>query len=605
MPPTSKKPQGKPASPAKPGAAPRPPRAGTPAKTAAAARLAQAKAGAARGAKPAMPTPSRSPAAVRPPAVRPPAAPRRPAPTPSPGPGDRQPIIETRTNFTWLNWHTTSGVGGQVESFVSPRNVWFDGSSSDKAWEPGLVALSNLVRQAEATHERIRCIGSGWSLNDIAFTHQNLVNTARLSAYFVGFRSDDMVAPAYRAIKNQLVFAQCGTQVVTLNNALAQANPRLALPTSGASNGQTIVGCTQTGTHGSANQYGPMPNCLRALHIVGEQGKHYLVQSASKPVVTQAFADYLGAELRQDDELFQAATVGLGSFGLIHAVLLEAVPMYGLGRYVEQVDFGDVEQAIYDFDVRGLGLPSGNEMPWHFEVVVNPYKRGIGEKGAFIRTYQKFAIAPGEPLPIIPVNAGGKVNSEDLVTIGGLLTNIAPALLPSALQGQLVASLNPTGGQVIQGTPGGQFDDSQPTNGGASMELGVPAASVKDVAAAIFGVTDQHAFGAPAAFRWVKASQQTLSYSPFGPITCHIEMPGIDAERTREGYRRIWAALDAAGLKYTCHWGQALPTSPNWLTAAYGRPRINRWLAARRSFLSPAGRWMFGNVLLDSYQLST
>src|SRR5690606_33437348 len=150
------------------------------------------------------------------------------------------------------------------------------------------------------------------------------------------------------------------------------------------------------------------------------QGKHYLVQPASKPVVTKAFADYLGAELREDDELFAAATVGLGAFGLIHAVLLEAVPIYGLGRYVEQVDFGDVEQAIYDFDVSGLGLPSGNTMPWHFEVVVNPYRRGRGEQGAFIRTYEKFAIAPSDPLPVIPVNDGGKVNSEDLVTIGGL-----------------------------------------------------------------------------------------------------------------------------------------------------------------------------------------
>jgi hypothetical protein len=137
------------------------------------------------------------------------------------------------------------------------------------------------------------------------------------------------------------------------------------------------------------------------------------------------------------------------------------------------------------------------------------------------------------------------------------------------------------------------------------MELGVPYDSVKDVAAVIYGVTDQYAFGAPTAFRWVKASSQTLSYSPFAPITCHIEMPGIDAARTREGYRRIWAALDAAGLKYTCHWGQALPIGPGWVTAAYGRARINRWLAARRSFLSPAGLWMFGNTLLDSYQLGS
>lgn len=65
---------------------------------------------------------------------------------------------------------------------------------------------------------------------------------------------------------------------MALNDALEKARPeRLALPTCGASNGQTIVGATQTGTHGSAHAYGPMPNYVRALHIVAEGGKHYLI----------------------------------------------------------------------------------------------------------------------------------------------------------------------------------------------------------------------------------------------------------------------------------------------------------------------------------------
>jgi len=600
MPPSKKKSPGKAAAAAPKRAsatAARPPRAGTLSKTAAADRARKAKEKADAASKPQPPNgppPRRGP------------APNVPPPRRGPPPADtREPAIQTNSDFLWSNWHRSSGVGGKVESFFTPRNRWSDGATADKAWEPGLLALCNLVRQAEATHERVRCVGSGWSLNDVAFTHQNLVNTARLSSYFVGFHSDEMVTAAYRPIKNQLVFAQCGTQVVTLNNALAQATPRLALPTCGASNGQTIVGLTQTGTHGSAHAYGPTPNFLRALHIVGEQGKHYLVQPAGQPVVTQAFADYLGAELREDDELFQAMTVGLGSFGLIHAVLLEAVPIYGLGRFVKQVDFADVEQAVYEFDVSGLGLPSGPTLPWHFEVVVNPYRRGRGEQGAFIRTYEKFTIAPTDPLPVIPVKDGVSRNSEDLVTIGGLLTNLIPDAIPGALQGQVAASLAPTDGEVIRGTPGGQFDDSQPTNGGTSMEIGMPFTSVEAVAAAIFGVTDEHKFAAPVAFRWVKSSQQTLSYSPFAPITCHIEMPGIDSPRTREGYRRIWTALDAAGLKYTCHWGQFLPTMPAWVTRAYGQARINRWLSARRAFLSPSGRHLFGNDLLDSYQLGS
>lgn len=517
-----------------------------------------------------------------------------------------QPVILKNDDFSFRNWHTTKGVGGTVEHFLTPQNIWTDGSPVNPGWKPGLDALCQLVRDAEANKERIRCVGSAWSLNNIAFSGQRLVNTARLTNYFVGFSTDAMVTAPYVAKKNRLVFAQCGTQIVTINNELERAAPeRLAVPTCGASNGQTIAGATQTGTHGSAHAYGPMPNYMRAIHIVAEGGKHYLIQSAKAPTVTQAFADYLGAELKNDDELFSAAVVGMGSFGLIHGILFEAVPIYGLGRWVKQVDFGAVENAIYNFDPKGLGLPGGDTLPWHFEVVVNPYLRKAGQGGAFIRVYDKFAIAPSDPLPRIPVGPGGPINSTDLVTIGGLLTDAVPGLIPSALQGQISSSLNPTDGKVIRGTPGGQFTDSTPTNGGTSIELGMSYKDVRAVAEAIFSVTDQHVFGAPVAFRWVKGSRQTLSFSRFAPITCHIEMPGIDSSRTRNGYQMIWHALDQAGLKYTCHWGQTLPASPAWVKNAFGTPRVNRWLTARRAFLSPSGRRMFSNSLLDSYGLGT
>lgn len=125
---------------------------------------------------------------------------------------------------------------------------------------------------------------------------------------------------------------------------------------------------------------------------------------------------------------------------------------------------------------------------------------------------------------------------------------------------------------------------------------------MRATAEAIFRVTDQHVFGAPIAFRWVKGSPQTLSFSRFTPLTCHIEMPGIDSSRTRSGYEMIWQALDRAGIRYTCHRGQALPASPAWVTRAFGA-RVERWLAARRAFLSPQGRRTFSSALLDSYGL--
>jgi FAD/FMN-containing dehydrogenase len=127
-----------------------------------------------------------------------------------------------------------------------------------------------------------------------------------------------MVEPAYQGDdrRNRLVFAQCGVQIKTLNTLLAEK--ALALPTSGASNGQTIAGAVSTGTHGAANQVGAMQDFILGIHIVAEGGKHYWVERASNHVVTQEFCDWIGAARIRDDKLFRAMVVGFGSFGLVH-----------------------------------------------------------------------------------------------------------------------------------------------------------------------------------------------------------------------------------------------------------------------------------------------
>ncbi|MGH7440302.1 MAG: FAD-binding protein, partial [Polyangiaceae bacterium] len=161
------------------------------------------------------------------------------------------PVIDVEGNRVWQNWHSSRGVGGAVERFYTPHNAWDDGSTTPgKAFQPGLVALQQIVQEAEKNGKRVRALGSGWSLNSVAFVADYVVNTSRLSSWFLGFRTPAYVEAAERPNSGQLVFTQCGTQIKTLNTYL-ESN-RLALPTSGASNGQTIVGAMSTGTHGAA-----------------------------------------------------------------------------------------------------------------------------------------------------------------------------------------------------------------------------------------------------------------------------------------------------------------------------------------------------------------
>lgn len=107
------------------------------------------------------------------------------------------PVILEKNGCPFKNWHTTQGVGGGVEHYLTPLNRWVDGSPVEQGWKPGLEALRQAVRDAEASHERIRCVGAAWSFNNLAFSGQRLVNTCRLTHYFVGFQSNSMVTTPY------------------------------------------------------------------------------------------------------------------------------------------------------------------------------------------------------------------------------------------------------------------------------------------------------------------------------------------------------------------------------------------------------------------------
>ncbi len=511
------------------------------------------------------------------------------------------PVIDVKTAQGWSNWHSTSGVGGQVAKFLIPWNAWDDNSPPDKPFAPGLAGLQSIVQQAEAASMRVRAVGSGWSLCNIAFVKDYLVDTSNLSSLLVGF-GPQYLAPAYQAQSQSFVFAQCGVQIKNLNDELAIRN--LALPTAGASNGQTIVGAMSTGTHGSANAVGAIPDYILGLHIVAEGGKHYWVERASQPAVSDAFVEWLGATLVRDDDLFLSAVVGFGSFGLIHAVAFVAEPLYLLELFVKQFDFTQVIHAASTLDVSTLGLPDGQTLPFHFEVVLNPYKRQTGGGGAFVRVLYKRPFVPPGPTP--PPTDGTSIRGRDLVSIAGLFSDVAPGgIIGDVLQGQLQDSMPPTAPGTILTTPGMQFGDSQPTGGGTSMELGVSLDRVGDTLQAIWSVTDSQPFGAPVALRYVKGSEALLALTCFSPITCTMEMPGVDAATARAAHVAIRSALDAASVPHTFHWGQDSPFTYASIVAGWGQGRVNRWLAARHGFLkTAAGRRMFSNDVLDACGLS-
>lgn len=518
-----------------------------------------------------------------------------------------EPFIERRDGHEWFNWHRTHGVGGKAHALFTPHNQWLGEApvAPTKRFAPGLAGLQKIAGLAAASGKRIRALGSGWSLSNIAFVDDYLVNTSRLDYFSVGLKPGS-VTPAFADRASRIVFAQCGTQITTLNSGLeGRDRERLALPTAGASNGQTIAGAISTGTHGSAHNVGALHDRVRALHIVVDSQRHCLIQPQSAPLLTKAYADWLGAELVEspDDDLFNAALVSFGSFGLIHAVFLEVDQLYLLEMCNRQFDVDDAWQSILRHDVSKLGLPATTNPAHHIEFVLNPYRRAKGQRGAFLRVLYREPYKLGSPLPVLPISGGKTLRAHDLVSAIAVGSDLAPGAIPGILQDQLLSAYTPTHESVV-GTPGQHFGDSSPTNGGTSIEIGVPLERLADALTAILSVTDANPFGAPLSVRYVKASNALLAFTHFAPLSCAIEMPGIDAARATTGHTKIEQALRARNVPHTYHWGQALPLNPQQVIDGFGQARVNRWQAARRAFLTPSQRKQFSNNVTDACGLS-
>jgi hypothetical protein len=265
-------------------------------------------------------------------------------------------------------------------------------------------------------------------------------------------------------------------------------------------------------------------------------------------------------------------------------------------------------------DVGPLALPRGNERPFHFEFVVDPYHRGAGAQGTFARVMYKRPFKPQPP------DGGGESSSPSaslLATIAGLLDkfpgSIDKALLQKAVPFFLAQEV-PVASGVLK-TPASLFGDTNLRTGGTSMEFGFELADVPRAAAILGDAAEQHLYAGILAFRFVRTSLATLAFtrSPriasaadAAPrIVCTVETDSLSSAGTAAAMNAFWANLDAAGVPYTLHWGQKLRLDAAWVSKAYG-PALEAWRAQRRQWLPTAqAQRLFSSDTSDALGLST
>jgi len=185
---------------------------------------------------------------------------------------------------TWRNW-----AGNQT----------VDGVTIAHPEAPDHVAA--IVDQARAEGRRVKAIGSGHSFTGIG-RPEGPQGIQVVLDRLTGIRSIDR--------DSGRVTVGAGTPLHRLNDLLAGAG--LALPNLGDIDAQTIAGAISTGTHGTGARFGGLATEVTGLELVTADG-----------TVTGCSADH-------EPDLWASARVGLGALGVVTAVTLQTVPLFGL-----------------------------------------------------------------------------------------------------------------------------------------------------------------------------------------------------------------------------------------------------------------------------------
>lgn len=480
----------------------------------------------------------------------------------------------------WNGAHVTHKT--TVAELIDIDNVGPDGTlltGFDMFRQAG-ESLDEVIRQARDAEQRVLAIGAGWALSKINITDGRLVNTKLLNGcYDVGERYFDGSYPT--ADRRCVVLAQAGMQIAELNAFLEIAphavGDKRALKAAGIGNGQTIAGAVSGNTHGSQLDFGAMPDFVVGLHLATGSGRTLWIEKASKPVLNEEFADRIGAEMIRDDDVFNAAVVSFGTFGIIAAMAVETAPIYQLAFPA----IADVPHEDLKTHLRALARPDPADV-YHYEFIFDPHGR---KQMAMVASAPKVSFKPGEPTPqprwIIRDKLGYAPGDNLLPRVAPLLRLLPPRFVTGLAfkKYRELALLN-----QVRGTPGQLYTSSiYYLEGYTESAFAVAVADAPETIDIVSQVARDVRVPSISQVRLVRASGATLGFTQHEPRTAVFEVGLINNRVFPKFERRLDEAFRTAGIRYTMHWSKNSGIDPPKLAYMYGIERIESWKAARKT----------------------
>jgi FAD/FMN-containing dehydrogenase len=239
-----------------------------------------------------------------------------------------------------------------------------------------LEELRAAVIAAENAGKRVHAIGSGHSFSDVAIADGVLVELRGLKRV-TGVDTDTL---RDGVVVENLVRAEAGVTVRELNHTLHIAGK--ALVNMGGYDGQTLGGVLSTGTHGSGIELGPLCDMVRSVDIVVEGGRALRIEPSAGISAQEQHSAKHGERLAliQDDALFYAVVVAVGSLGIVHSYVIEVMPAYLLAEHREVLEWRRVREKLQKDDFQPERGRGREQRIRHFEFLISPYGKDGNNK---------------------------------------------------------------------------------------------------------------------------------------------------------------------------------------------------------------------------------
>jgi FAD-linked oxidoreductase len=412
---------------------------------------------------------------------------------------------------TWRNW-----AGNQTCSPAAverPRDVDEVVAAVKRAADRGLT---------------VRVAGAGHSFTPAVLTDGVLVDISALD------RVVD-VTPG-----TGIVTVQAGMRLRALNRVLCRAG--LAMSNLGDIDAQTVAGAISTGTHGTGERLGGLATQVRGMELVTADGAVVSCSTAERP------------------ELFSAARVGLGAFGVVTAVTFQCEPAFVLHAHEGTMPLDGVMAEFGE-------LASRND---HFEFFWFPHT----DQAMVKQNNRLAASAPAEPQPrwraFVEDEVLGNGAFEVVCRIGRHRPSLIPSLNRRSVRLMAARSYTAPSHEVFTSPRRVRF---------VEMEYSVPRERVHDALTAVRSVIDRERLfvSFPVEVRVARGDDIPLSTAS-GRDSAYL---AVHMYRGTPGYERFFGAveIELAAMAGRPHWGKLHYRRADDLRDAY--PRWDEFAAVR------------------------